>query len=110
MKQEIHPKYDVVTVRCTCGATFETRSTIEGPIQIDVCSSCHPFFTGKQKLLDTAGRIDRLNKKFGGKVVLGSQKKQKPQGPSIKALLKKAVAESKSADKKDLPKPEKPKS
>ena len=64
MKTEIHPEYAAVTVQCACGNSFQTRSTIKGSIQVDVCSSCHPFFTGKQKLMDAAGRIDRFNKKF----------------------------------------------
>jgi large subunit ribosomal protein L31 len=63
MKKEIHPAYDVVKVRCGCGNTFETRSTAKD-IHAEICSMCHPFFTGKQKFVDTAGRIDRFNKKF----------------------------------------------
>lgn len=65
MKEGIHPKYDVVTVKCHCGSVFETRSTRKGgEIHTEVCSQCHPFFTGKQKLLDTEGRIDRFRKKY----------------------------------------------
>ena len=64
MKQNIHPEYAPVTVQCACGSTFQTSSTIKGSIQVDICSQCHPFFTGKQKMLDTAGRIDRFKKKF----------------------------------------------
>jgi large subunit ribosomal protein L31 len=67
MKEGIHPKYDDVTVKCHCGATFETRSTKGGEITTEICSSCHPFFTGKQKLIDTAGRIERFRKKYGEK-------------------------------------------
>jgi large subunit ribosomal protein L31 len=63
MKEGIHPKYEKVVVRCACGAEFETRSTKEG-IRLDICSNCHPFFTGKQKLVDTGGRVDRFNKRF----------------------------------------------
>ncbi len=65
MKEKIHPKYEVVSIRCACGNTFETRSTKQN-IVVDLCSSCHPFFTGKQKLVDTAGRIDRFKKKYAG--------------------------------------------
>ena len=65
MKKDIHPSYDVVKVRCGCGNTFETRSTAKQEIHAEICSMCHPFFTGKQKFVDAAGRIDRFNKKFG---------------------------------------------
>jgi large subunit ribosomal protein L31 len=64
MKQGIHPKYHEVTVKCHCGNSFETRSTKKDEIITEICSSCHPFFTGKQKLLDTAGRIERFRKKY----------------------------------------------
>ena len=63
MKQGIHPEYEKVTVKCACGAEFETRST-KKDIRLDICSKCHPFFTGKQKLVDTGGRVDRFNKRF----------------------------------------------
>jgi large subunit ribosomal protein L31 len=64
MKAGIHPAYEVVNVVCACGHKFPTRSTHKGDIRVEICSSCHPFFTGKQKLIDTAGRIDRFEKKF----------------------------------------------
>ncbi|HCX96359.1 MAG: 50S ribosomal protein L31 [Spirochaetia bacterium] len=64
MKQGIHPKYELTTITCACGNVFETRSTVKN-IQVEICSACHPFFTGKQKLVDTAGRIERFNKKYG---------------------------------------------
>ncbi|QQS42734.1 MAG: 50S ribosomal protein L31 [Acidobacteriota bacterium] len=64
MKTEIHPSYDTITVTCACGHSFETRSTLGDTLQIEICSECHPFFTGKQKLVDTAGRVDRFNKRF----------------------------------------------
>ena len=66
MKPEIHPEYNVATVHCACGNSFKTRSTSKD-IHLDVCSVCHPFFTGKQRMIDTAGRVDRFNKKYGGK-------------------------------------------
>jgi large subunit ribosomal protein L31 len=66
MKPEIHPEYSVATVHCACGNSFETRSTSKD-IHLDVCSVCHPFYTGKQRMIDTAGRVDRFNKKYGGK-------------------------------------------
>ena len=65
MKKGIHPKYEKASVRCGCGNTFETRSTLND-IHAEICSMCHPFYTGKQKFLDTAGRIERFNKKYGG--------------------------------------------
>lgn len=77
MKKEIHPVYQNVTFHCACGNSFETRSTLEGHVQVEICSACHPFFTGKQKLMDTAGRIDRFKKKFGSKVALGGKKTSK---------------------------------
>ena len=63
MKQGLYPEYKTVTVKCACGATFETRSTKED-LKVDICSNCHPFFTGKQKLVDTGGRVDRFNKRY----------------------------------------------
>ena len=63
MKEGIHPNYEVATVKCACGSTFETRST-KGDISVEVCSNCHPFFTGKQKLVDAGGRVDKFRKKF----------------------------------------------
>jgi large subunit ribosomal protein L31 len=64
MKEKIHPKYDTVKVTCGCGNSFETRSTADS-IHAEICSMCHPFYTGKQKYVDTAGRIDRFKRKFG---------------------------------------------
>jgi large subunit ribosomal protein L31 len=67
MKEGIHPDYKETTVVCACGSTFVTRSTKGPQIKIDLCSQCHPFFTGKQKLIDSAGRVDRFRKKYGSK-------------------------------------------
>ena len=68
MKTDIHPAYVVTTVTCTCGNTFTTRSTKEsGEIRSDVCSNCHPFYTGKQKILDTGGRVARFESRYGKK-------------------------------------------
>jgi large subunit ribosomal protein L31 len=64
MKKEIHPKYEQTTISCACGSVIETRSTKEN-IRVEICSKCHPFFTGKQKLIDSAGRVERFQKKFG---------------------------------------------
>jgi large subunit ribosomal protein L31 len=67
MKDAIHPKYAETQVTCSCGVTFTTRSTVSKPIHIEVCSSCHPFYTGKQKVMDTAGRIDKFRQRYGTK-------------------------------------------
>ncbi|MDR1787694.1 MAG: 50S ribosomal protein L31 [Treponema sp.] len=63
MKAKIHPKYELTTITCACGNTIETRSTVRD-IKVEICSACHPYFTGKQKLVDTAGRIERFRKKY----------------------------------------------
>lgn len=63
MKEGIHPKYEASKITCACGNVIETRSTVKD-LNVEICSACHPFFTGKQKLVDTAGRIERFNKKY----------------------------------------------
>ena len=63
MKQGIHPDYQTCTVKCACGNTFETGSTVK-EMKVEICFACHPFFTGKQKLVDTGGRVDRFNKRY----------------------------------------------
>ena len=68
MKEGIHPKYVDITATCSCGNVIKTRSTIGQDLQLDVCSQCHPFYTDKQKVMDTGGRIDRFNKRFGGRI------------------------------------------
>jgi large subunit ribosomal protein L31 len=65
MKPSIHPEYKDITVTCSCGNTFTTRSTLGHDLQIEVCSNCHPFYTGKQKIVDTGGRVDKFRKKYG---------------------------------------------
>jgi len=66
MKPEIHPNYKVVTVQCACGETFQTGTTKKvDVIKVDICSKCHPYFTGKQKLVDTGGRVDKFKKRYG---------------------------------------------
>lgn len=64
MKKDIHPKYVDTTVTCSCGNVVQTRSTVE-TLKVEICSNCHPFFTGKQKLVDSAGRVERFRKKYG---------------------------------------------
>ena len=64
MKKDIHPELHLVTVVCACGSTFETHST-DSELRLEICSACHPFFTGKQKLVDSAGRVERFQKRYG---------------------------------------------
>ena len=68
MKPGIHPKYQEVEARCACGNTFKTRST-KPELHLEICNNCHPFFTGRQKLIDTEGRVERFTKKFGAQTV-----------------------------------------
>jgi large subunit ribosomal protein L31 len=71
MQASIHPAYDDINVECSCGNKFKVQSTLSKDLQLDVCAKCHPFYTGQQKIVDTAGRVDSFNKKFG---VLSSKK------------------------------------
>ncbi len=66
MKPNIHPEYHDLKVVCSCGNTFQTSSTLSGELHIEVCSQCHPFYTGKQKIVDTGGRVDKFRRKYGG--------------------------------------------
>jgi large subunit ribosomal protein L31 len=66
MKTATHPDYKTINVTCSCGNVFKTGSTLDHDLQVEVCSSCHPFYTGKQKILDTAGRVDKFRKKYAG--------------------------------------------
>ena len=83
MKPDIHPEYHEVAVHCACGATFQMRSTkkIE---QVDICSDCHPFYTGRQKLVDTAGRVERFRKKYAKTKAKGNKAKAEPEAPAEK--------------------------
>jgi len=67
MKEGVHPKYTEITVTCSCGNSFTTRSTLAQNLDVEVCSNCHPFYTGKQKIVDSGGRVDRFRKKYGYK-------------------------------------------
>lgn len=73
MKQDTHPKYFVCQVTCGCGNTFTTRATVR-EMRVEICGSCHPFYSGKQKFVDSAGRVDRFLKKYGGKQKSGAGK------------------------------------
>jgi len=64
MKPEIHPSYQKIKVTCSCGTTFETNSTLKKELHLDVCSQCHPFYTGKQKMVDAGGRVDKFRQKY----------------------------------------------
>ena len=71
MKAKIHPKLNLITVKCSCGVSFETHSTSKNGYTVEICSQCHPFYTGKQKILDTAGRIEKFNAKYKRKTYAG---------------------------------------
>lgn len=68
MKSDIHPQYNEIDVACSCGNTFKTKSTLNRALHVEVCSACHPFYTGKQKIIDTAGRVEKFTKKYGSKL------------------------------------------
>ena len=67
MKPDIHPRYQEITVTCACGNTFRTRSTHGGDLHVEVCSSCHPFYTGQQKIVDTAGRVEKFRRRYAAR-------------------------------------------
>ena len=79
MKKDIHPKYGKCVVKCGCGATYDTRSTVS-EIKVEICSNCHPFYTGTQKMVDSLGRVDRFTKKFGGEYFKKPEKKKAQKG------------------------------
>jgi large subunit ribosomal protein L31 len=79
MQAGIHPAYNEVGVVCACGNTFKTRSTHKGDIRLEICSNCHPFFTGRQKLIDTEGRVDRFQKKFAKSNAIKAKLAEKAQ-------------------------------
>ncbi len=81
MKQGIHPEYNDIKVTCSCGSAFVTRSTLGRDLLLEVCSKCHPFYTGKQKIVDTAGRVDRFQQKYGrrGKAPLAADQPEDQQ-------------------------------
>ena len=75
MKAGIHPAYEQITVTCACGHSFQTRSTHKGNMRVEICSNCHPFFTGRQKLVDTEGRVERYHKKVAKAKELQAERK-----------------------------------
>jgi len=94
VKEGIHPKYQEVEVRCACGNTFKTRST-KPELHLEICSACHPFFTGRQKLIDTEGRVERFTKKFG----VQTSEQRKTAAKAVKATK---AATTASAKKKTI--------
>ena len=95
MKEGIHPEYFETTITCACGEVIKTRSTKKN-IKVGICSKCHPFFTGKQKFLDTAGRLERFRKKYGNKV---SEAKSAPEVKQTKKSEAKSAPEVKKTEK-----------
>ena len=83
MKEGIHPKYYEVEARCACGATWKTRSTKQ-ELHLEICSNCHPFYTGRQKILDIEGRVERFTKKFGAQTVESRKKAAATKTPATK--------------------------
>lgn len=114
MKEGIHPKYDTCTVTCACGNTFTTRST-KPVIRLEICSACHPFYTGKQKLMDSAGRIEKFKQRFiktDGKTVAAKAPKKKKAEPKSKSRIlssspkRKSLAAATANKKKEVAKKE----
>ena len=92
MKPGIHPKYQEVVARCACGNTFKTRST-KPELHLEICNMCHPFFTGRQKLIDTEGRVERFTKRFGAQSVQGRKDQtQANKAAKTKSKTKKTAA------------------
>lgn len=108
MKDNIHPNYQVAEVLCACGNAFQTRSTL-AKIKVDICSACHPFYTGQQKLFDAAGRVEKFGKRFaktGGQTVERTKKVQKRiAAPLLKIKGKKVLTSTPVAVKKATKKP-----
>ena len=111
MKEGIHPNYKEVEARCACGNTFMTRST-KDELHLEICSACHPFFTGRQKLIDTEGRVERFSKKFGlqtSETRKTAEKAAKAAGAAAKAAAAKKARAEKAAKAAAKPKKEKEK-
>lgn len=103
MKNDIHPSYNLCEVTCVCGNSFQTRS-VKPVIKVEMCSACHPFYTGKQKLLDTAGRVEKFNKKFAateGKMVKRAVKKLAAKAVTPRHTAKRKVLSSAPVKKVD---------
>ena len=96
MKEGIHPKYQEVEARCACGNTFKTRST-KPELHLEICSACHPFFTGRQKLIDTEGRVERFTKKFGAQTSEQRKTVEKAARAAKVAAAKKTTKSTKAS-------------
>jgi large subunit ribosomal protein L31 len=90
MKADIHPTYEIATVHCSCGNTFQTRST-KGDLRVELCSNCHPFYTGKQKLVDTGGRVERFQRRYA------AQQKQQEEAANARRTREARDAEAREA-------------
>jgi large subunit ribosomal protein L31 len=97
MKQDIHPDYQVATVHCSCGNTFQTRST-KSELRVEICSNCHPFYTGKQKLVDTGGRVERFQRRYA------KQQQEQEAAASARAARTRATTTAPPAAPADEPK------
>jgi len=95
MKEKLHPEYKLIKVSCTCGNEWQTRSTAGRDIKLEICSACHPFFTGKQKLIDSVGSLSRFEKRYSK-----TEGKTVRRNPKIKRVAKKAKPAAKKAPKK----------
>ena len=105
MRQGIHPEYTEIKATCSCGNIIVISSTLKEDINLDVCSSCHPFYTGKQKLVDTGGRVERFEKRFGKKGKTENKKEEELQEPKVDAVDKvKAEEVKEKAPKKEAAK------
>lgn len=100
MKQGIHPEYKLATVHCACGNTFQTRST-QDDLHLDVCSVCHPYFTGKQRLMDTAGRVERFRRKWSSKEAAPAADAVESEGEESAAESESEAPEAKAPSKKE---------
>jgi large subunit ribosomal protein L31 len=97
MKQDIHPEYKIATVHCSCGNTFQTRST-RSDLRVEICSNCHPFYTGKQKLVDTGGRVERFQRRYAKQQEQSSaraaeRERSTPEAPRLAAERERPTAE-----------------
>ena len=98
MKKDIHPEYKIATVKCVCGNEFQTRSTLD-EISVEICSACHPFFTGQQKLIDSAGRVERFMRKYGDEYAVSSEKKGETGKPSAEPAAAEKIPETTAQEK-----------
>ena len=101
MRAGIHPGYHEVEVRCACGATWKTRSTRK-ELRLEICSNCHPFFTGRQKLVDTEGRVERFTKKYGQQTVAALKARQQARKPAARPAAPKPAPDA-SPSKEEAP-------